>query len=82
MRELEQALELNDPITAEQIRQAAAAAAKKPPSYEQLLDLRKHFAKDTQRVMVEDAAEAGTTFIGRRSHCSPRWNTRRSTRSH
>jgi len=63
MREVEQALELNDPLTADQIRRAAAAAAKKPPSYEQLLDLRKHFAKEIQQIMVEDAKEAGTTFI-------------------
>ena len=62
MRELEQALELNDPISADQIRQAAAAAAKKPPSYEQLLELRKHFAKETQEVMVADAKEADRTF--------------------
>ena len=63
MRELEHALEPSDPITAEQIWRAAAAAAKKPPSYEQLLDLRKQFAKEIQQVMVEVASDAGTTFI-------------------
>ena len=63
MRELELALQLNDPISADQIRSAAAAAAKKPPTYDQLQDLRKHFAKEIQRTLVETAAHERTTFV-------------------
>ena len=63
MRELEQALELRDPITADEMRRAAAAAAKKPPSYDQLLDLRKHFAKDIQQGMVDEARHTGAAFL-------------------
>lgn len=61
-QELEQAMHLNDPISADQIRQAAAAASKKPPSYDQLLNLRKHFAKEIQQTLVEEARQGGTSF--------------------